>query len=131
MLSKKKKGISLLESIITLKCPKCRKGNLFLQQGLFRFNKILNMPDKCNYCSQVFEIEPGFWIGALWTSYPLIVTIELPFLLMALLSTNISPWVSFGLMLVAFLFFYPLILRIGRSIWIHISIRYDNSKIKN
>ena len=120
------KPISQTQSILTLKCPKCRQGNLFTKKGLFRYNSILYMPDNCNVCNQKFEIEPGFWIGALWTSYPIVIAIEIPFLLMALLSKTISPWVSFGFMLLAFLIFYPLMLRLGRSIWIHISIAYKN-----
>ena len=119
------KPISQTQSILTLKCPNCRQGNLFTKNGLFRYNSILDMPNNCNVCNQKFEIEPGFWIGALWTSYPIVIAIEIPFLLMALLSKTISPWVSFGFMLLAFLIFYPLMLRLGRSIWIHISIRFD------
>lgn len=84
------------------------------------------MPEKCIVCGQVYEIEPGFWIGALWTSYPIVIAIEIPFLMLALFSRTINPWVSFGCMLFAFLIFYPLMLRLGRSIWIHISVRYKN-----
>ena len=119
--------ISQTQSILTLKCPKCRTGDLFNKKGLFLYKDILNMPDNCSVCNQQYEIEPGFWIGALWTSYPIVIAIEVPFLLMALLSRTISPWVSFGFMLLAFLVFYPLMLRLGRSIWIHISIRYDKN----
>ena len=125
-MSANKKHIGVLQSLLTLKCPKCRQGDLFEKKGLFRFSKILNMPKKCENCGQVYEIEPGFWLGALWTSYPIVVAIEVPFLLMALFSKTISPWLSFGLMLVAFFIFYPLMLRLGRSIWIHISIRFKN-----
>lgn len=123
----KQKVISQTQSVVLLKCPKCRKGNLFTKKGLFRFNKVLEMPEKCSVCGQVYEIEPGFWIGALWTSYPLVVAIEVPFLLLALLSKSISPWFWFGCMLLAFFIFYPLMLRLGRSIWIHIAIRHDQS----
>ena len=118
------KPISQIHSIIKLKCPKCRQGDLFIKKGLFRYNLILDMPEHCSVCQQKFEIEPGFWIGALWTSYPIVIAIEVPFLGMALVSTTISPWISFTGMLVAFLIFYPLMLRLGRSIWIHISIGY-------
>ena len=116
---------SLIHSIIKLKCPKCRQGDLFIKKGLFRYTNSLQMDECCTVCQQKYEIEPGFWIGALWTSYPIVVAIEVPFLLMALLSKTISPWVSFSLMLVAFAVFYPLMLRLGRSIWIHISIKHD------
>jgi uncharacterized protein (DUF983 family) len=123
----KNKQISLVKSVVTLKCPRCRQGNLFDKSGLFTYKNMLKMPEKCPHCGQIYEIEPGFWIGALWVSYPIVVAIELPFLFAALVTTNYSPWLFFGLMLVAFVIFFPLILRLGRSIWIHISVRYDNS----
>ena len=123
----KKKEISLVKSVVMLKCPRCREGDLFVKQGLFRYNQMLKMPEKCPVCSQVYEIEPGFWIGALWMSYPIVVAIETPFLFAALLTTNYSPWLFFGLMLLAFVIFFPLMLRLGRSIWIHISVRYDEN----
>jgi len=119
---------SLTTSIVKLKCPKCRQGNLFIENGLFQFKNILKMPDHCSVCQQKFEIEPGFWIGALWTSYPILIAIEVPFLLLALLSETINPWLSFGCMLIAFILFYPLMLRLGRSLWIHISIRFDGKR---
>ena len=91
-----------------MSCPKCGDGKLFKKKGLFIYKKILDMHEKCEVCNFKFEIEPGFWLGSLWTSYPIIILIELPFLMLAVFSVDISPWVSFGLMLIAF-FFVPVI----------------------
>ena len=118
--------VSLLTSIVKLKCPRCRKGDLYIKRGLFVYKDVLKMYDNCPNCGLHYEIEPGFWIGALWMSYPIVVAIELPFLFMALLTTTHSPWLFFGLMIVAFIITYPLMLRLGRSIWIHISVHYKN-----
>jgi uncharacterized protein (DUF983 family) len=117
-------SISLFKSVLGLKCPKCREGQLFSKKGLFRYRHLLSMHDTCTNCKQVFEIEPGFWIGALWTSYPIVVLIEVPFLFLALYATTVSPWVYFGCMVLAFMIFFPVMLRLGRSVWIHISVRY-------
>lgn len=117
---------SKIGSIVHLTCPKCRKGEMFTRPGLFQFIKPLSMHESCEYCGQKFEIEPGFWYGALWMSYPLVVLVELPFLLMALFSTFGSPWIAFEMMCVAFLICWPLFMRLGRSIWIHVWVRYDS-----
>jgi uncharacterized protein (DUF983 family) len=117
--------IQLMKSILTMKCPRCRKTHLFDKTGLFVYRKILQMPENCSNCELKFEMEPGFWLGALWPSYPLLLIIEIPFLIMALYSTLGSPWISFALMILAFLIFWPVFLRIGRSIWIHIWVRYQ------
>ena len=114
-------------SIIRLKCPRCSKGDLFDKKGLFLYSKMLGMPEGCSHCKQKYEIEPGFWLGSLWTSYPLIVIIELPFLIGALITETINPFWFFGAMVISFFITFPLLLRLGRSIWIHINIRGEKN----
>ncbi len=116
-----------ISSILKLKCPQCSKGNLFVKPGLFRYKEILDMPEKCNHCDQIFELEPGFWIGALWTSYPIIVILELPFLILAISSQKANLIAVIIAMIIVLIIFYPLILRLGRSIWIHIFVLRKNS----
>lgn len=110
-------------SIFQLKCPRCSKGELFTHKGLFRYSHMLDMHEECSHCHLHYEIEPGFWLGSLWTSYPIIVLTELPFLICALVIDTINPFWFFGGMVVAFFIMYPVMLRLGRSIWIHINVR--------
>lgn len=117
---------SLFKSVFGLKCPQCRKGHVFTRKGLFRYSDILTMHDKCEVCGLTYEIENGFWLGAMWISYPMVVALELPFLILALFADNFYTWVYFTIMVVAFLIYWPLILRLGRSLWIHVNVRYDN-----
>lgn len=121
-----KKG-SKLYSILKLKCPHCHEGELFSEKGLLRFKKILEMPEKCSVCGQKYEIEPGFWLGALWTSYPIVVAIELPFLLTSILVYNINPIYVILMMTSIFFLLWSVMLRLGRSIWINLSIHYDKN----
>jgi uncharacterized protein (DUF983 family) len=116
--------ISLFRSITRLKCPKCRKGNLFIKPGLFSYKQILTMPDNCQNCGQKFEIEPGFWLGALWMSYPFIIIIITPFILLAISGVDLKMWAIVLTMIFSMAVFFPLSLRLGRSIWIHIFVRY-------
>jgi hypothetical protein len=117
--------ISSFRSMLGLKCPRCRKGTLFSRKGLLVYRNIFDMPDHCSHCGQKFEIEPGFWIGAMWISYPFVVAIEMPFLFLALFSDGIYVWMYFGLMVLAFLITWPFLVRIGRSAWIHVVVRFD------
>lgn len=112
-------------SILRLKCPKCSKGDLFTKKGLLRYSQILEMHENCSNCGQKYCIEPGFWLGSLWTSYPIIIITELPFLLCALIIDSVNPFWFFGGMILAFILVYPVMLRLGRSIWIHLNIRAE------
>lgn len=117
-------SISKYSAIIKLKCPSCRQGDLFTKKGLVVFSKMIEMPKNCPVCNQKYEIEPGFWIGALWTSYPIVILIEFPFLMLALFNETLGPWIPLSMMLVAFVLAYPIMLRLGRSIWISAWVKF-------
>ena len=93
---------------------------------------MLDMPEHCPNCKQKYEIEPGFWLGALWTSYPIVVLIELPFLFTAILAYDINPFIAIGLMAFIFFIMWSTILRLGRAIWINLSVHFDEAwNLKN
>ncbi|MEA9415823.1 MULTISPECIES: DUF983 domain-containing protein [unclassified Flavobacterium] len=116
-----------LYNIFKLKCPRCYKGNLFTNRGLFVFNKILDMPQNCSHCNQDFKIEPGFYSAALWISYPIVLIVFIPLLFLGLyLNENYE--ISFKILLpvlviLCFLLQIP-IMRISRAILIHLTINY-------
>ncbi|MGY8925701.1 MAG: DUF983 domain-containing protein [Flavobacteriales bacterium] len=122
----KNNTISLYKSIFGLKCPRCRSGELFTRKGLIVFGELLKMPKECSNCKLHYDMEPGFWLGSLWTSYPIVVLIEVPFLFAALFADGMMVWGYFTMMIVAFLIAWPLMLRLGRSIWIHLNVRYQS-----
>jgi uncharacterized protein (DUF983 family) len=69
--SLKDNPVPLTKSVIQMKCPRCRKGHLFVKKNPYVLRNSLNMPDFCLVCRQDFKIEPGFYIGALWASFQL------------------------------------------------------------
>lgn len=115
---------SIYSSIFGLKCPQCRKGNLFTRKGLIVYKDMLKMHDNCSNCGLHYDMENGFWLGALWTSYPIVVLVEVPFLFAALFADDFMTWVYFAMMMASFLITWPLMLRLGRSIWIHLNVSY-------
>ena len=115
---------SLLESILKLRCPKCRKGSLFKKPGYFVYQDMREMHENCPNCGLTYEVEPGFWIGALWVTYPLFLLVLTPFLILSYSQVGPTPWVWIIVMGVVFFFFYPALIRLGRSIWIHIWIKH-------
>ena len=83
------------------------------------------MPDHCPICNQDFKIEPGFYIGALWTSFPIVIVIMtlLSVLLLAYFEMEMN-W-FFVTLTVVLLLLQPIIIRLGRSIWIHVFVKYE------
>ena len=103
-------------------CPRCRRSPLFVEP--FDFSNPLNMHYQCTQCEQLFEPDPGYYFGAMFISYLLTSFILLP---LALILTFYFNWTINGTMaLVIFLgaVMFLKILRISRSLWIHILVGY-------
>ena len=61
--------MNIFQSIRGMHCPKCISTKLFKEP--FVLTKPLDMHEKCAFCNQDFEPEPGFYFGALFISYTL------------------------------------------------------------
>jgi len=119
---------SKLYSIINLKCPRCRRGNLFSVKNPYKLKAMMDMPSRCPVCQQDFVIEPGFYSGALWTSYPIVIGI----LVLTWLVFNVAFGFSATSVLIIGtalnLLLQPVIMRLGRSIWITLFVPYGGTE---
>ena len=62
------------QAILGSKCPKCREGQMF-KHPLTRIDKFTAMNENCSQCGLRFEVEPGFFFGAMYISYAVTVGI--------------------------------------------------------
>lgn len=112
-------------SILRLKCPRCHEASLFTSRNSYNLRSVLTMPDRCPACNQSFVVEPGFYSGALWISFPIIVVIALLFYFVLEFVFHLSfEWMSF-LMAVCILGLQPLVMRYSRAIWINLFVNYN------
>ena len=119
-----------LYSIVHLKCPKCHEGNLFLESNAWNFNTMLDMPDKCKTCDQDFRIEPGFYTGALWVNYPLVIISALILMIPTLFYPDFLT-LNLSIMVIVMLSLQPVFMRYGRAMWINIFVHYKPFKGKS
>ena len=49
-------------------CPQCRQGKMF-KYPVWKISKFAEMNENCPVCGLKFEVEPGFWYGAMFVSY--------------------------------------------------------------
>jgi hypothetical protein len=64
---------ALLPSMLKMKCPNCRKGDMYVNKSVFPLGKMLDMPERCAVCGQKMELEVGFYYGTGYVSYGLSV----------------------------------------------------------
>jgi len=115
---------SFLKSVVNCTCPRCREGALFVDKRHYQLSALLAMHSKCTKCGQDFEIEPGFYLGAMWVSYPFVIGFEIIFLVFGLYVLQLDLLWAFVLSTSLLLLISPLILRIGRSLFLHLNVQY-------
>jgi uncharacterized protein (DUF983 family) len=67
-LGNSERRLSKIASIGLCKCPRCRKGNMFMYRT-WHMNGFAKMYDECPHCGQDFQIEPGFYMMASYIGY--------------------------------------------------------------
>lgn len=115
--------MNIWKSIWNYKCPKCRQGDLFVQP--FDIKKPLDMHDKCEVCGQNFEPEPGYYFGAMFISYIWTGWIALAIIGFCMIVLDWSVEASFALLILVSALAYFFIMRISRSMYIHMDVKYD------
>lgn len=84
---------------------------------------MLEMPDTCPVCGQDYRIEPGFYSGAPYISYPIVLLLAVPAFLVQTLYFDLSFPAAFSITLVGLISLQPLIMRFSRSVWIHLFVK--------
>ena len=115
--------MNIIKSIFQLKCPKCRGSKIFIEP--FELAKPLAMPKTCSVCNQKFEPEPGFYFGAMFLSYIISGWVLLGIALILVFYFKMSVTGAMLIVLLVSALFYIKLLRLSRSIWIHLMVKYD------
>jgi uncharacterized protein (DUF983 family) len=120
-----KSKLTFLQSVLQCKCPQCRKGNLFLTQQHFNLKTFTDMNINCPNCGQDFEIEPGFYLGAMWVSYPIVIFLEIVFILIGLFVFKIDILAAILFSAIILLILKPPLIRFSRSLFIHLNVSFS------
>lgn len=115
---------SKLYSIFRFKCPHCHEGDLY-KSSLASMQGIYNMHDSCPNCGQHFQMEPGFYWGAMYIGYGLSSGYMLSAMVFYIFVLNLTVNQSFAAAIVGGVFIVPLVARLARAIWINIYVKYD------
>jgi uncharacterized protein (DUF983 family) len=122
-------------SMLTMRCPRCRRGRMFKNSNAFKkitLSNILDMPAACPECNQRFELENGFWYGTGYVSYALAVAVSVSTFVAWLVLIGVSTednrifyWLGFnGILLVVI---QPWLMRLSRVIYLYFFVSYDEN----
>ena len=124
------KNKSLLTSVFTNCCPRCREGKLFVYKNPYNLSHTMKMPETCPVCGQKFELEQGFYFGTGYVSYAFSVMLTAftfifwyLFIGISIYNNSIYWWLAAN---AAFLIaLQPVLQRLSRSLWIAFFVKYD------
>ncbi|HRH65364.1 MAG TPA: DUF983 domain-containing protein [Bacteroidia bacterium] len=123
---------NLMLGILSMKCPACREGKIFVDPNPYHLSKMGHMHERCSACGENFRHEPGFYFGAAYVSYGLMVGFLIFIgLLYYLVFREIGDHMI-RLLLIGFasaMLIAPLIFRYSRIIYLYIIVRYKG-KVK-
>lgn len=118
------KAESLLASMLAIKCPRCREGDMF-PTGSFEFNEPFEMNKRCPNCNQNYYPEVGFYYGAMFISYIFTAFFSLGFVFFVHWVLEWSTFASFMALFVLMGIFFVYTFRFARSVWLHLNVSYD------
>jgi uncharacterized protein (DUF983 family) len=121
-----KKG-SKITSIVQGTCPVCQSAHVFESRN--PYNKMFAMPTHCKHCNNKYEIEPGYWFGAMYVSYGFTVAISVAaFLLVYFVYPAAGVWSFIVAISILNLVLAPVSFRYSRLVWMNMFQKFEESK---
>ena len=111
-----------VKNAFSLKCPSCMQDRIFAG--------ILKMHTKCRNCLYIYELEQGYFIGAIYINYA--TTVFTCFILYNILSSSFSIKLEYLIIILSlFCIIFPIFFfRFSRSLWINIDF-FINKTVTN
>lgn len=124
---------------LMLKCPVCGKSNLFKSKHSYDFKNILVMNPKCTNCNEDFEVEPGFYQGAMYMSYIITCAMSIAILpIYIALNFSRQKFLDNAMYyilscIILLIITAPYVTQLSRAIWLTVHIKYfkDSNKSEN
>ena len=86
------------------------------------------MPERCEVCGQKYELETGFFYGAMYVSYALTIALSVALWVAISVFVDITWWLFFIIDVAVLVLIAPYIFKLSRSVWINFFVHYEERK---
>ena len=115
-------------SVVGKKCPQCHQSDVFKSNAVFNLKTFDKMNESCSCCGMKYEKEPGYFYGAMYVSYALVVGwFVLTFIIDSFIVKS-QTWQYLTFFVSTIIVMMPLTFRTSRLIWLNLFVKYDPSK---
>ncbi|MEL6917917.1 MAG: DUF983 domain-containing protein [Bacteroidota bacterium] len=119
-----KKG-NKLYSILTGTCPRCHEVSMYKDKNPYHLGNLFKMHERCSNCGLKYKMEPSFFYGSMYVSYPVGIAFATAAFVIAFLLVGTSLVNTFIAIVITLIFSLPIIIRLSRNIWINFFFKYD------
>jgi uncharacterized protein (DUF983 family) len=117
----------LLTSLLKEKCPKCRKGNIFLNKHIFPLKYCLKTVDYCATCGQKIKVENNYGQGMNFVFIFIIYFFNLfwywPIVGLSFKDNSIYYYIAVSTVMVLVL--QPWLMRFSRVLFLYLVIKFS------
>ena len=127
-----KKG-NKLYSIIYNCCPRCQSNKFWPKSNPYKNILVKNGGDlgSCKNCKLKYEIEPGFWFGAMYVSYGLTVFVAIiTWLSINFFNEKMDVFTQIYIISFLIIILFPVVYFLSRLIWINLFVSYNKKLLK-
>ncbi|NQX84792.1 MAG: DUF983 domain-containing protein [Flavobacteriaceae bacterium] len=117
---------SKVYSVFTGACPVCHKESMYVEKNPYKLKYTLRMRSVCCSCKTRYKIEPSFFFGAMYVSYPVGLVFAGTAFILAYWGLGFGLIPSYIAIVLVMVLSLPVILRLSRNIWINFFMRYKS-----
>lgn len=114
-------------SMITGSCPVCHEESMYKESNPYKLSQTLKMNKRCSHCNTKYKIEPSFFYGAMYVSYPVGIAFAVAAFVISHLLFKLNLLVTFFIISATMILCLPIILRLSRNIWINFFKHYNKN----
>ncbi len=115
-------------SIFTGSCPVCQQESMYMESNPYKLSQTLKMHERCSHCDTKYKIEPSFFYGAMYVSYPVGIAFAVAAFVISYLLLKLNLVITFLIIAATMIICLPIILRLSRNIWINFFMHYNKEK---
>ena len=120
-----------INSILRGTCPVCHQEVMYVEKNPYKLMSTLKMHERCKHCHTKYKIEPSFFFGAMYVSYPVGLTFAGIAFVLSSFVFNLDLIYTFAIIVIVMFILLPIILRVSRNIWINIFMNYKKTEKDN
>lgn len=115
-------------SMLTGSCPVCHEESMYKESNPYKLSNTLEMHERCSHCDTKYKIEPSFFYGAMYVSYPVGIAFAVAAFVISHWVLKLNLVISFFAIAGTMIVFLPVILRLSRNIWINFFMHYKKKE---